>query len=151
MCVRPSRTCGWILCLLMTVALMMTVSCHHGTVEKETPVPAISKVVVLGFRAALSPGDEPNVVRDPFSGGVYDADPVSPAVVHKMNDTLFEKLLAENRYQLISPDQAQGVVSSIVRSDVKVGLQPIKLVQEVGQTFGADAVVAGHIFRWRER
>ena len=79
------------------------------------------------------------------------AESVPQDVVEGMTVTLFDKLVAEERYGLISPGQAQGVLSNIVASDINIGLDSLRILQEVGVTFRADAVLAGYIYRWRER
>ena len=38
-----------------------------------------------------------------------------------------------------------------MRSDKYVDTAPLNAIREVGAHLGADAVIAGHIYRWRER
>jgi len=68
-----------------------------------------------------------------------------------MTDRLFYRLVADERIELVAPGQAEGVYSSIVVSDANVGMGAVGILQEVGKTFGADAVLAGYVYRWRER
>jgi hypothetical protein len=68
-----------------------------------------------------------------------------------MTMILFNKLLEEKPYEFIPPGKARGVLSSIVSSDVSVGLNSTKILQEVGRAFEADGVLIGYIYRWRER
>jgi hypothetical protein len=142
------------MCCLVLVSLVINGGCHFRTnyfFEKPAPSYRINKVVVVGFQSAMSQGEEPGVVRDPLSGAVFMAEPVSHEVVQRMTDILFDRLVAESRYELVSPGQAKGVFSSIVYSDLNVGMGPIKVLKEVGKAFQADAVLAGFIYRWRER
>jgi len=111
----------------------------------------LKKVVSVGFLAAMAPTEEPGMFKNPLSWSIVPAEPVPPEVVQKMNDILFEKLATEKPYELVSRNQAIGVYSSIVASDENVGMPAIKVMQEVGQTFKADAVLVGYIYRWRER
>jgi hypothetical protein len=134
--------------------LLVSGSCHLQKAPEasvETPLPPIHKMVVLDFRVALSPGEKPEVVRDPLSGAVYAAGPVPHYVARMMTDVLFERLMNEKRCELISPGQARGAISSIIHSDEKIGMDPVAMLQEVGKVFGADAVLAGTLYRWRER
>jgi len=91
------------------------------------------------------------VIRDPLSGGIYSASPVAKDVIVGMNEILFENLIDKDIYELVSPGQATGVYSRLVDSDQDMGTDIIKILQEVGKSFGCDAVLAGHIYRWRER
>jgi hypothetical protein len=141
----------WFLVLFI---LGLSSGCYYkkaAVPEEEPPVYRIRKVVVVGFQAAMSKGVKPDVIRDPLSGGIYMAAPVSSDVVLRMNEILFENLVESKIYQLVSPDQAMGVYSRLVDSDQNMGMNTIKILQEVGKTFGCDAVLAGHIYRWEER
>jgi len=140
--------------LLMLLSLVLSFGCTHkkaAVPEEEPIVYRINKVVVVGFQAAISRGDQSDVIRDPLSGGIYSASPVARDVIVRMNEILFENLIAEDVYELVSPGQATGVYSRLVDSDRDMGTNIIKILQEVGKTFGCDAVLAGHIYRWRER
>jgi len=119
--------------------------------SKESLTPLIDKVVVVGFRVAIPQGKEADVVQSPLSGGILMAEPVPHYVVQKMTGILFDQLVADKRYELISPGQAKGVFSTILDSDQNLGMTPLRILQEVGKTFEADAVLAGYIYRWRER
>lgn len=140
--------------LLALFGLVVGFGCSHkkaAVPEKEPPVYSIKKIVVVGFQAAMSEGVKSDVIRDPLSGGIYAASPVSRDVVVRMNEVLFENLVAADIYELVSPGQAMGVYSRLVDSDQDMGIDTIKILQEVGKTFGCDAVLAGHIYRWQER
>jgi len=143
-----------LLWLLAMVSLGLSSGCYSkkaAVPEEEPPVYRIRKVVVVGFQAAMSKGVKPDVIRDPLSGGIYMAAPVSRDAVLRMNEVLFDSLVDSKIYQLVSPDQAMGVYSRLVDSDPNMGMNTIKILQEVGKTFGCDAVLAGHIYRWEER
>ena len=111
----------------------------------------VNRLVFTGFKPALLPGDEPRLIRDAISGAVFMAEPVPERVADMMTDLMFEKLIADGEYDLISPDQAMGAISIIVESDKNFDLEPLLLFQEVGKAFEADAVLVGRLYRWRER
>jgi len=79
------------------------------------------------------------------------SQPVPQDVVKWLTDQLFDMLVTDKRWNLIPPGQAKGIIESIVGSDTKMGVSPLKMLQEVGKTFGADAVLIGQVYRWRER
>jgi hypothetical protein len=111
----------------------------------------VNKVVVAGFRTPLSRGDEADVIRDPVSGIVFMAEPVPNPVVQKMSRVLYEKVSTEKGFDTVSPTQAKWAFSSVVRTEKNLGASTIEILQEVGNRFGADGVLAGNIYRWRER
>ena len=143
-----------ILPLTLLACLLLNDGCQlFGVKESQESVylPGVKKVVVVGFVAALSGPGPAELVRNPLSGNSFMAEPVPRDVVQEMTNLLFEKLLEEKRYQLITPGQAIGVFSSIVSSDQNLGMDPIKVLERVGKAFSADAVLVGYIYRWENR
>jgi hypothetical protein len=140
--------------MLALAGLLVSGGCHSqktsASYDMHTAMP-INKVVVDGFHAAMTQGMQPDVVRDPLSGTGFMAEPVPQNVANRMTDILYNRVAAEKGYGLVSPDQAKLVLSSIIRSDKNVAISPIEILQEVGNTFKADAVLTGYIYRWRER
>ena len=139
--------------LLILAGLLITGGCFHqkAQVLDNTSIPQLESLVVFGFRPAMLQGKTPEVIRDPISGAIFMAQPVLSDVAQKMNKILFERLIADKKYELISPSQAEGVFSVLISSDINIGLGPGELLQKMGQAFGADAVLAGYVFRWQER
>ena len=117
--------------------------------EERLYLPGLESVVVIGFQAAMSEWDEPRAVRSPITGAVFSAAPVPAEAVNKMTAKLFEGVQKEGDYELISPGQARGVYSSLISSDAE--RTELGVFQQIGQTFSADAVLVGYLYRWRER
>ena len=151
---RVFKKGGLLLWMLALAGLLVYGGCHSqktpASYEMHTATP-INKVVVDGFHTAMSQGMQPDVVRDPLSGTAFMAEPVSQNVANRMTDILYNRVAAEKGYELVSPDQAKLVFSNIIRSDKNVAKSPIEVLREVGNTFKADAVLTGYIYRWRER
>jgi len=151
---RVFKKGGLFLWMLALAGLLVSGGCHSqktpASYDMHTAMP-INKVVVDGFHAAMPQGMQPDVVRDPLSGTAFMAEPVPQNVANRMTDILYNRVAAEKGYGLVSPDQAKLVFSSIIRSDKNVAKNPIEILQEVGNTFKADAVLTGYIYRWRER
>ncbi|MBL7204553.1 MAG: hypothetical protein ISS63_09490 [Desulfobacteraceae bacterium] len=148
---KPRRYCLWLFAIFF---LLTNGGCQSGRAPVQSqspPQPIIKKVVVVGFRAAISKGEKSDLVRNPITGTAFMSQPVPQDVVKWLTDQLFDMLVTDKRWNLIPPGQAKGIVESIVGSDTKVGVSPLKMLQEVGKTFGADAVLVGQVYRWRER
>ncbi len=119
--------------------------------EKSDSLPVINKLAVVGFRAALSKKEAPGYVRNPLSGSSVMAEPVPVSVVNDLTDFLFDKLVADKTYQLVSPGQVTGALSSLFSSDAGIGMGISESFQELGQRLGVDAVLIGYVYRWQER
>jgi hypothetical protein len=114
-------------------------------------MPPIKKLVVFGFRSAIPPGGQPDVYRDPVTGGVNTAEPVPGNVAYYMTELLFNQLSESNAYELATPGTAKGVFSQIIATDADARLRVAEILRDVGRSLKGDAVVAGTIHRWRDR
>ncbi len=138
----------------VTAFFLLNGGCYHKKAPatgEDGAMSAINKVVVVGFLPTMHQGVKADVVRDPISGSVYRAEPVPQGVARRMTDVLFNRLVDDERFGLVSPGQARGVFSKLVDSDRNVGMGPVSIAQAVGRSFKADAVLEGYIYRWRER
>ena len=139
-------------CLFILIFVVFTQSCgfpeRHIARDKKI-VARIGKIVVLGFRPAMSQGREPGMIRSPFSGAVFMAQPVPVDVPGKITSWLFDRIRENKRYEMIGPNQAKGAFASIVSSDQEISDREVFV--RIGQSFSADAVIVGYIYRWRER
>jgi hypothetical protein len=142
---------GLVACLLLLL-LILSVGCRspRGVGRRDTAAARqVKKVVVAGFRPALTADDAPRMVRSPLSGAVFAAEPVPNAVVDRLTDILFDRLAAGKTYELVTPDQTRGALSNLVSID-RI-LSEIEIYKGVGRLFAADAVLIGHVYRWQER
>ncbi|MBW2708541.1 MAG: hypothetical protein JRD04_04540 [Deltaproteobacteria bacterium] len=148
---KPGRQRLWLLVLLW---ILLVWGCHKDT--KPTAYPPrfhqeIKKVVVMGFRAAMTEGPGPSLVENPITGTSFLTEPVPEDVVRQMNNVLFDELIGDKRWTLVSPGQARGVLASIIDGDKKMEQTPREMLQSVGKAFEADAVLTGRIYRWQKR
>ena len=148
---KPGRQRLW---LLMLFCILFLWGCHKDT--KPTAYQShlhqeIKKVVVMGFRAAMTEGSGANLVENSITGTSFLAEPVSEDVVKQVNKVLFSDLMEGKQWTLVSPGQARGVLASIIDGDKKMEKSPLEMLQSVGKTLEADAVLTGRIYRWRKR
>lgn len=138
-----------LLLLAGLVSLIQACSAYRPQ-DRPKPFPAgLDKIVVAGFRSALEKGTTPEVIRSPISGDAFTAEPVPEAEPEQMTSRLFDRVKQAERYDLVSPDQARGVFSSLVSS--QPALSELEILERIGKAFSADAVLAGYLYRWRER
>jgi hypothetical protein len=79
------------------------------------------------------------------------AEPVPKENAWRLTQALLDRLVSERSYELIFPGQARGVYSTLIDSDAGANMGAIEVFQEVGKAFQAEGVMAGYIYRWRER
>ncbi|MBN1830735.1 MAG: hypothetical protein JW896_01340 [Deltaproteobacteria bacterium] len=137
---------------LLVFSIVLCGACQRfstRSTEKRPDLPRLESVVVMGFRDAVSERDEPRAARNPVTGGALSAPPVSTEVVNKMTAKLFEGVRKVTNCELISPGKARGVYSRLIASDP--GRTQFEMLQQIGKTFSADAVLVGYLYRWTER
>jgi len=117
----------------------------------QTSYLSLTKVVVFGFRPALREGEEPRIIRGPIAGGIFESAPVSSDTAMEMTRILLDMCASQKGYKLVSPDAAQAAYSNIVQSYEGISPNFMEILGQIGRDFGADAVLVGHIYRWRER
>ena len=139
--------------LRVFVLLIVGGGCHFqkSVVVHTSPQAQINRLVIIGFRSAMSIDEQPDVVRSPLSGSVFMAEPVPHDVVQKMTDILFDNVMVGKGYESISPAKAKQVFSSSIHSEKNLRMNPIEILQRIGTALEADGILFGYIYRWRER
>ena len=89
------------------------------------------------------------MVRSPISGAIFSGAPVTEQSVNSLTTSLFNRIVKEKRFELVSPGQARGVYSSLKLSDV-VGSE-MEVIKKIGRAFSAEGVLIGYLYRYRER
>jgi len=141
----------WIIISLFGLVGLTGSSCQHqGVAPDDNPVfPPLSTIALVGFRPALFPAQAPGMVRSPISGAVFAAEPVSEEIAEAISTQLFERLTKESPYQWVSPREAAAAFSRITSSDPNLTDRDVYL--GIAKALSADAVLGGHVYRWRER
>ncbi len=138
--------------LLVIIYALLVTGCTGAGTQKRTPAPfpgEIQRLVVAGFRSALDRGTSPDVLRSPISGDAFMARLVPYDKVEQMSDRLFERVSESERYDLVSPSQARGVMTSLMSTHPT--MSEMEALKKTGTAFSADAVLVGYLYRWEER
>ena len=148
---KPELRC---LRLLLPFCLLFLWSCQKEIKPAAYPSrlnQEIQKVVIVGFRAAMTKGPGPDLVQNPITGTSFLAEPVNEDAVKEMSQMLTDKLMTRKEWKLVPPGQARGVLASLIDGDRKMETPPMEMLQSVGKTFEADAVLIGYLYRWQKR
>ncbi len=118
--------------------------------ESRPVVETGKRLAFLGFKAALPPGHRPDVVRNPVSGSLFNAEPVADQAMEVLNNMLIERLAATGD-EIITPQESSAALSSIMSRDSGAKLSAIEIYHKAGKAMDADGVLVGHVYRWQER
>ncbi|RZB32114.1 MAG: hypothetical protein SRB1_01733 [Desulfobacteraceae bacterium Eth-SRB1] len=144
---------GFLKAILFYIGLFIVTSllfaCKSGAPVPETAdQPSTNgKLLILPFKDMSAIYGENVSLRCPLCGNVFVTGEVAEGA-----DTLLTKrlvsLLSDRDYiELIPLSKGQGVWSKLLSG----GLSERSLIVETGSALGADAVLAGYVYRFRER
>ena len=135
------------------LAVMLLVSaCANDTVVKDSPpLPfEVKRILVFPFGDLVGVYGQNVNARCPVCGKVFMTGPVSENAIRILTDQVFILLKERKDIELIPAGQARGVMSGLQAKSSNNLLQQ-DLWIETGRDLGADAVIVGHLFRFRER
>lgn len=145
---RPNR-----IILPLAVAALLLISSCHSRVEPPGSLPpsvTLKRVLVAPFMDMYSVYGDNVTYSCSLCGHTYITGQVSEGADDYMTDRLFSSMKALNRFDLIPPGKAQGVQSTLLSRD-RGQPSELNLILETGRQLSADAVLAGRVFRFRER
>ncbi len=108
----------------------------------------ITRVAVIPFQAIV-PEDESAPVRCPVCGNLSSAGPITKDAEKILEERFTDKLRGVENIELVDMDKAAGVYQRIKAGSFR---KPItQIITEAGGELLADVVVAGFLYRYRER
>jgi hypothetical protein len=128
-----------------------------GACSSPKPVPAqvqvpseMKKILVVMFRNMSPVTEGSQGVRCPLSGKVFQAGKVESGAEEILNGRLREILKDRPQVSFISSRQFQETQSGLMTESGKEANERLLLI-ETARKMGADAVLAGHIYRFKDR
>ena len=88
--------------------------------------------------------------RCPFVGTTYEVSEIKEGAVEYLTDNLFARLQQREELSLIDPGQGLGARSTVMSKSSRE-LSEKELILETARTAGAESVIVGRVFRYRER
>jgi len=116
---------------------------------QNTPIVSASRVVVLGFKPALKSGQNSVAVLNSLSEIVSGAEPVSKSASDKLSQMLFSILINKKDCEFIGPEETGHLADGSAYNNLEEN--KIDVIQTIGKSFSAEAVLTGHLYRWQER
>ncbi len=128
-------------------------ACKSSAPVRETAAqPATNgKLLILPFKDMSAIYGENVSLRCPLCGNVFLTGEVAEGADTVLTKHLVSLISDRNDIELIPPDKAQGVWSKLLSGNRGSLLSERSLIVETGSVLGADAVLAGYVYRCRER
>ncbi|MBI9083796.1 MAG: hypothetical protein JEZ11_09375 [Desulfobacterales bacterium] len=144
-----SRRCA-IGVLALLAALSLPWGCSVTTAVLPQTSIEVSRVLVLPFVNVAAIYGDATHASCPVTGKVFLTGPVSDQAAALMTDALAADLGNRRGVDIFLPGQGVGVMSEILRSGGD-GISERELWVEAGRALQADAVLVGHIYRFKPR
>ena len=107
------------------------------------------KIVFLGFKSALLPGQEPTYFNNPMTGGSVRSEPVSQSLADIMSDKIYDQLVNSKDYEFINLREIKGLTDPALFE--KSSNDSIKIIQSIGKAVSADVALSGYLYRMHDR
>ena len=141
---------GWWLAAL--AALVWLAACQWGAPPPpQAPSWSPRRVAVLPYRT-VRPDPGGTTACSPVTGAIYACGidtAAAPEARRVLDRALMEILDQRAAFQVVPPAQAAPVYQRLRRE--RLGLSVRRAVAAAGRRLGVDAVLVGHIYRYRQR
>ncbi|MBW2572746.1 MAG: hypothetical protein JRE61_10445 [Deltaproteobacteria bacterium] len=136
---------------LLTLILLVSACANDTVVKDRPPMPfEVKKILIFPFEDMAGVYGQKVDARCPVCGKVFMTGQVTESATRILTDQVFILLKKQRDIELIPASQARGVMSGL-RAGSKNTLSEQDLWIETGRDLGADAVIVGHLYRFRER
>lgn len=148
---RPVTLIDCILFLLLGFILITFSGCATGQpVQKPSEPIALGNVMVMPFQNMHQTCGIDISFRCPFVGSIYEISEVKDGAAEFLTHNLFSRLQSRKDLSLIEPGQALGARSAVLSKSVEE-LSEKELILETARAAGAESIILGRVFRYRER
>ncbi|MBW1989880.1 MAG: hypothetical protein JRI97_10090 [Deltaproteobacteria bacterium] len=143
---RLLAAAAMVLCALLPAGCAL----FAGPEPKRQPdVSGIQSILVLGFTDMTGVYGTGRQVKSPLSGKMFFTGTVEEGAADFLTEKL-AKFVEQSAYTLIPPEAVEGQRTSALGTSTHPPTER-QLVLEIGRRANADAVLAGYVYRFRER
>ncbi|OPY11123.1 MAG: hypothetical protein A4E69_03032 [Syntrophus sp. PtaB.Bin138] len=141
-------------CLLVAVILsVFLIGCAPHNLSTKTyaldePI-NVHRIAVFPIQKLDSDEAVDNTVRCEVCGAVVTLGSVEPQAERVVEEVVLSRLEKTGKFEIVPPERTQGVYQRISSDFLKDSLKGS--LGKVGRELGADAILYGHVYRFRER
>jgi TolB-like protein len=133
----------WILCFIGC-------SGHSSKPPLQLPPGEIHSLAILPVENMAQIYGENTSIRNPMTAKVYSIGKIAPRAEWILTDHLQRTLQRNPNLTIISPQQTSAAKSEVLeRMGTTITKQ--RMINEIGLTLKADAVIFGHLYRYEKR
>jgi hypothetical protein len=118
--------------------------------SQEVPSAPFKRIAIAPF-VGISPAEAGgSAYRCPICGAVFSVGPISDTGISTVEDLFVTRLEESAKFTIITPDRV-GAEYNVLAAAGSFKTSPLALLKKTGEKLGADVIVYGAIYRFRER
>jgi hypothetical protein len=132
---------------------MPVLGCHYRQ-DAGIPVPegriVFDRIAVLPFQQIVPEDHQSGAMRCPICGMIFGAEKADGSPETVVEARFLEQLeKSKPKFSFIAGDRVAGVYRRVSTASLKTPL--LQIVRDVGKELGAEGIVIGYVYRFRER
>lgn len=136
--------------LVLTVILLGACSSPGPVVRKQGDLGEIQKVAILPYINMADLHGADTGVRSPITGRVFITGPVTDQADRFLTDQLISRLQQDTDLKTVPSRDAASILDTLASIEGQK-LSRRQQIARTGKRLGADGIILGHVYRFRER
>ena len=137
----PRENCNIYIAVILAVIILSGCMSKETAPESDYNLSGTEKILVLPFRDMTMIYGQDASVRCPVCGRVFITGRVPVDAAERLTNSLVSNLKSRKKYKIVT--------SSLVSEEQTFSER--KLIVKKGRKYKADAVIAGYVYRYKER
>ena len=137
--------------LTLIIILLGACASQGPVVRHQGDLTTIEKVLILPYENMAAFHGSDTGVRSPISGRVFVTGPVAQSAEQFLTDQLVSHVQRDTDFKILPSRDATAILDNTLFDGQGRDRSRLKLLSQTGQRLGADAVMVGHVYRFRER
>lgn len=136
--------------LALFVILLGACSSQGPVVRQQGNLAGIEKITILPFEDMVALHGANTGVRSPITGRVFVTGPVVDRADQMLTELLVSHVQRDTGFTTVPSREAAAIMDGLVLRQGREWPRR-KLLARTGQRLGADAIIVGHVYRFRQR
>ena len=138
------------LCLALMVIVVGACSSSGPVVRKQGELASIQKIAILPYINMADLHGLNTGVRSPITGRVFVTGPVTDQADRFLTDELISRVQRDTDMKTVPSRDAASILEMLARLEGQESNRR-QQVARTGKRLGADGIILGHVYRFRER
>jgi hypothetical protein len=127
--------------------------CHYQegvstTLQREGDV-VFDRLAVIPFQQIVPDESGAKVVRCPVCGALFTADGAASGSEGIVENIFLNRIRKSGKVSIVDPERTAAVYRQLSSGASKA--EPVQIMKKLGAELGAGGIVAGYVYRYRER